>query len=59
MKNILSKENIQKAADEGACLQRIQEKVWDYMELPKHKRNGVEMANDIFEDVKNTINKQQ
>ena len=59
MKNILSKENIQKAADESACLQRIQTRVWDYMMEEPHKRNGVEMANDIFEDVKNTINKQQ
>lgn len=56
VKKILSKEAIKKAANEGACLQRIQMIVWTYIEKPKHLRNGVEMASKIFEEVKKTLN---
>lgn len=57
MKDVILKENIQKSAEQGACLQRIQMIVWDYMEKPKHLRDGVEMANKIFEYVKKTLKK--
>ena len=38
---------VRKAAEGGARLQKIQMIVWDYMMLPKHKRNGVDMAMKI------------
>jgi len=40
-------ELIQKAAEGGARLQKIQMIVWDYMKKPKHQRNGVDMAMEI------------
>lgn len=51
----MTEQQLRKAGEEGACLQRIQMAVWKYMELPMAKRNGVEMANEIFEDVKKVV----
>jgi hypothetical protein len=53
MKNTFEK-NIIKAAIQGSCLQRIQMIVWDYMNTPKKKRDGVKMADKIFKEVLKT-----
>ena len=53
--DILSKEVLERAASQGACLQRIQMYVWDYMQTPKHRRNGVDLAEKIFRDVEQTL----
>lgn len=36
-----------KSANMSSLLQKIQMKVWDYMELPKEKRKGIKMASEI------------
>lgn len=43
-----------KSAIAGSCLQRIQMIVWDYIDTPKRKRDGVAMADKIFKDVVKT-----
>jgi len=42
-------EDIKKAAEAGTVLQNIQVIVWDYMETPMYLRNGVEMADKIYQ----------
>lgn len=53
----VTKEQIMAAAEGGACLQRIQMRVWEYMNLPTELRDGVKMADMIYQDVKDTEEK--
>lgn len=52
----LDNDEMLQVAREASCLQRIQMIVWKYMDTPKLKRNGVDMSQEIFEDVKKTLN---
>lgn len=54
MPNILSKKVIQKAAEESACIMRIEKRMydWERSSLPASIIAGL-----IFEDVKGTITK--
>lgn len=55
----LDEDTMLQVAREASCLQRIQMIVWKYMDTPKAKRNGVDMAQEIFEDVKKTLKENQ
>ena len=55
----LDEDTMLRVAREASCLQRIQMIVWKYMDTPKLERDGVDMAMEIFEDVKKTIKESQ
>lgn len=52
-----TEKQFQKIANEASCLQRIEMKIWDYMQTPMPKRDCVEVAMEIFKDVERTIKK--
>lgn len=54
LKALLDEKVMLKIAKEASLNQRIQMLVWEYMQLPKLKRNSVELATAIIEDCKNT-----
>lgn len=45
-------DSVKNAVDDSILLQQIQLRVWEYMSLPKKKRDGVNMAMDILEIVR-------
>lgn len=53
----LKEKDIIKAAKESSCLQRIQMKIWEYIGTAKDRRDAVVTAEEIFEDVKETLSK--
>lgn len=55
MLEFFDESRIRQAAKEGALSQRIQRMVWDYMDTPRLKRNGVELANAIIDDCRKTL----
>lgn len=52
---IIPESAVEKAVKEGACLQRIEMRVFEFMKLPPLERNSIEMANDIFKDVEKVV----